>query len=76
MATLELIAKFDPFLKTHFEKHANKGKGHASYLSKTVCNEFIELLAKFTREKIIEEIKSVDSTPDISHTDQLTFILR
>lgn len=83
LATLELIAKFDPFLKNHVEKYANKGKGKVSYLSKDICDEFIEVLAEHTRKDIIREILSakyysisVDSTPDVSHTDQLTFILR
>ena len=83
LGSLELISKFDPFLKEHLEKHAEKGKGSSSYVSKTICEEFIQLLAEKTLAEIIAEIKmsgyysvSVDSTPDISHVDQLTVIFR
>ena len=54
-----------------------------SYLSPMVQNEFIELLANQVRQKIVEEIKDAkyyailfDSTPDLSHTDQMSQILR
>ena len=81
--TLELLAIFDPFLAQHIKRNANKGRGHTSYLSKTICDEFIHLLANHVREYIVKEVKSakyysvsVDLTPDISHVDQLTCILR
>jgi len=52
-------------------------------LFKTISNEFITLIAKKTRLVIVTEIKkagyysiSVDSTPDISHIDQLTIIIQ
>ena len=83
LGTLELIAMFDPFLAQHINHNANKGRGHTSYLSKTICEEFIHLMANRVREHIIREVKSakyfsvsVDSTPDITHVDQLTCILR
>ena len=83
LGTLELLAMFDPFLAQHIKHNANKGWGHTSYLSKTICDEFIHLLANHVREYIVKEVKSakyysvsVDSTPDISHVDQLTGILR
>ena len=34
---LELISEFDPFLSSHIQKYANRGRGHTSYLSST-CN--------------------------------------
>ena len=83
LGMLELIAKFDPFLNAHIEKFANKGTGHVSYLGHRICDEFIMLLADRVKSRIIEEIKStkyfsisLDSTPDISHVDQLTVIMR
>ena len=58
------------------------GKGSPSYLSANICEEFIELMGHVLCA-ILEEIKeskyyliSEDSTPDISHTDQLTFTVR
>lgn len=83
MMLLEVIAEFDPFLAKHITECGNPGSGHTSYLSSTICNEFIEMMAKKVTKKIVEEIKSgkyfsiiVDSTPDISHVDQLSFIIR
>ena len=34
LGALELVSKFDSFLAEHINSHANKGKGHTSYLSK------------------------------------------
>lgn len=83
LGLLELIAKFDIFLAQHINTYANKGKGHTSYLSKTTGEEFIHLIASSILDHIICEIKkfkyysvSLDSTPDISHVDQLTLIVR
>ena len=54
-----------------------------SYLSSIICNEFVELMAKIVLSNIISVVKtakyfaiSVDLTPDVSHVDQLTFIVR
>ena len=83
LGSLELIAHFDPFLKDHLVKHGNKGKGKPSYLSSTVCEEFIALMGDKTKQVIADEIKQakyfsviVDSTPDLAHVDQLTFVFR
>ena len=46
MGTLELIAKFDPCLAQHIAKYSGAGKGVASYLSKTICEELIQLMGK------------------------------
>ena len=40
---LELLAKFDPFMAEYIKVHANKGNGQ-TYLSKTICEEFISLI--------------------------------
>ncbi len=57
--------------------------GHPSYLSYDICNEFIQHMAAQVSKEIIEELKlskyysiCADSTPDVSHVDQLTFIVR
>src|SRR4029434_7952361 len=54
-----------------------------SYISSTVCDEFIALMGDKTKQVIADEIKQakyfsviVDSTPDLSHVDQLTFVFR
>ena len=83
LGLLELLAEFDPFLAAHIEQFGNCGKGTPSYLSKTTCEEVITLMAKKVLTSIVSEIKlahyfslSVDSTPDCSHIDQLTVIVR
>ncbi|KAL4148045.1 hypothetical protein QTP88_002349 [Uroleucon formosanum] len=80
---LELIAEFDPFLANHISKFGNKGKGNTSYLSFSVYEKFIEMMGEKVKNTIINEIKNakyfwivVDSTPDISHMDQLACIFR
>lgn len=59
-----------------------KGKGHTSYLSKTTCEEFIQLIVSSILDQVICDIKrckyytvSLDSTPDISHVDQQTLVV-
>jgi hypothetical protein len=83
MGILELIAKFDPFLSQHIEKYGNRGSGNTSYLSKITLEELLVLMSSKVLESIVTEIKmspyfglSVDSTPDISHNDQLCVIFR
>lgn len=83
MLALELVAEFDPFLATHIATRGNPGRGGTSYLSSTICDEFISLVAKKVRNSVIAEVKNskyysiiVDSTPDISHVDQLSFVVR
>ena len=80
LGCLELLSEYDPFLAQHIEKYGNWGRGNPSYLSSAVCEEFVLLMAEEVRQVIINKIASakyysfsVDSTPDISHTDQLTF---
>ena len=83
MMSLELISEFDPFLADHIQRFGNPGSGRTSYLSSVICDEVIELLACKVRKIIIDDVKRakyysiiVDSTPDVSHTDQLSFVLR
>lgn len=83
MMAVELIAEFDPFLSLHLKKYGNPGKGKISYISYHTYEQFINIMSEKVRNTIVEEIKtakyfsiSVDSTPDISHVDQLSFIVR
>ena len=79
----ELLAQFDDFLADRIRRFGNSGRGVPSYLSSTICNEFVQLMAKKVTTKIANEVKKakyhsipVDSTPDLTHVDQLTFIIR
>ena len=86
LGILELLSKFDPFLSTHIEKYktVQEGGGRTvSYLSSTICNEFIDIMGKKVLDAIIAEIKgakyysiSMDSTPDACNVDRCTVIFR
>ncbi|XP_043271756.1 zinc finger MYM-type protein 1-like [Venturia canescens] len=83
LMSLELLAEFDPFLADHISRYGNPGSGRTSYMSSTICDEFIKLMADTVLRTIVSEIKSakyfsmiIDSSPDISHVDQLTFVIR
>ncbi|XP_039315251.1 zinc finger MYM-type protein 1-like [Solenopsis invicta] len=83
LGMLELISEFDPFLREHIKKFGNSGRGKTSFLSSTICEKLIEIMGKKVFMGIIAEIRqakyysiSIDSTPDVSHVDQLTFIIR
>ena len=63
--------------------HANRGKGHTSYLSKTFCEEVIKILKEAVEDIMVSELKDakyfsilLDSTLVIAHTDQLCFTVR
>ena len=77
------MSELNDFLKCHFENYGKCGKGKTNYLSHHIYDEFIDLMGEKIKNTIISEIKEakyfsiiLDSTPDISHTDQLTFIVR
>ena len=79
----ELISQYDPSLAEHLVKYGNLGSGKTSYLSKTIYEELIHLMRKEVFSFIIKKMKdriyfsiSVDSTPDVSHTDHLTVTVR
>lgn len=83
LGCLELISEIDPFPGDHIQNCGNRGKRSVSYLSANICNEFINLMGQRVLKTIVNELKSakyysicVDSTPDLSHFDQLTFIVR
>lgn len=65
------------------ESQDNETRLQAHYLLLRTQNEFIEVCGKQVVEKILNERKQaeycnilVDATPDVTHEDQLTFILR
>jgi len=80
---VDLLAKYDPVLREHVLRIKIGKKYSTSYLSPTIQNEFIEILGNKVRKTIIEEIKKAkyfciifDSTPDISHKNQISQIIR
>ena len=82
LGCLELISCFDPLLWQRLAKHGNQGRGHTNYLSSTVCDEFIQLMAEKVLHAIVKEVKDgkyfsfiVDSISDVTHVDQLALII-
>jgi len=57
----DLISKFDPFLASHINAYACNVNGHTSCLSKTICDDFIELPEKHIVNRIINELRSANS---------------
>lgn len=83
IGTLELLSEYDSFLSAHLSRYGNEGKGRASNLSANICHEFILLIAEAVENYILAGVRaakyysiSMDSTPDVSHTDQLVFCIR
>ncbi|XP_065662914.1 zinc finger MYM-type protein 1-like [Hydra vulgaris] len=84
LGMLELLTQSDPVLKQHIDTFANKGIGNVNYLSKTICEELIDTMSQKVLTHITTEMLGkakywgiiVDSTPDISHVDQLSVICR
>lgn len=75
---VEFLAKYDAPLGRHLT-HAKS----THYLSKNIQNEFIGLLAEAVLEKIVQRVKTagyysimMDCTPDVSHKEQLSLVLR
>ena len=83
LGVMEVLVKYDVFLAQHITQCVNRGRGHTSYLSSTICEELISLIGGKVLDTIIQELNSakfyslsVDSTPDFTHSDQLTFTVR
>lgn len=77
---IELLSKYDKTLKELISDHK---KGAVNYLSPQIQNEFINLLGQKVRNEILSRIRKskyysllFDCTPDASHNEQLTEIIR
>ena len=57
LGLLELLATVNPFLCQNIKMDANRGKGHTSYLSKTICEEVVKILGKAAEGIIVSELK-------------------
>lgn len=79
LSVINLLARYDPVL----EKLLSMTRGTVKYLSPTIQNEVISMVARCIKEDILSDIKAapffsvmVDTTQDISKTDQLSQIIR
>ena len=57
LGILELIAQFDPFLQSHLQQYGNAGRGVPSYISSTIVEELIHLMADKMHAAIVDELK-------------------
>jgi hypothetical protein len=85
LSLIELLAKFDPVLRDHINRAVeNKtSQRNKHYLSRTFQNRIINAMGNKVKKTIIEKIKKakyyailLDCTPDISHQEQLSIVLR
>lgn len=87
IGALQMISKHNHVIKHHLEnvaRHQQEGsRMQAHYLSWQSQNEFIKECASVVKESVLKEIKAsiyytiiTDGTPDESHTEQITFVLR
>lgn len=82
LGLVELLAKFDPVLHEHLRR-INNSEIHDHYLGKNMQDEFLLLISQRVLKEIVASIvKSkyysvmLDCTPDISHQEQMTLIIR
>ncbi|XP_004205865.3 uncharacterized protein LOC101239811 [Hydra vulgaris] len=82
LGVIELLGKFDPVMQDHIQKIINKDI-HDHYLGKTIQDEVIDTIGQAVLQEIIARIKSakyfaviLDCTPDISHQEQMSMVLR
>ena len=69
-------------MQDHIQKVINKDI-HNHYLGKNIQNEIIETMGQAVLQEIVARIKSakyfaviLDCTPDISHQEQMSMVLR
>ncbi|XP_052619612.1 uncharacterized protein LOC111878296 [Lactuca sativa] len=82
LGVIEMLEEFDPIIKEHVRRITND-ELHVHYLGHTIQNELILLIAQEIKKELIKKIKEakyysiiLDCTPDSSHQEQMTIIVR
>ncbi|ODM89992.1 Zinc finger MYM-type protein 1 [Orchesella cincta] len=80
LSLIELLSHYHPPLARHIDRLE---KGKTSYMSPKIQNEFLSLSANSVRKSIISKIQQrkyfailFDATPDISHDEQISEVIR
>lgn len=82
LGLVELLGKYDHVMQEHLRRVKND-EIHDHYLGKRIQNEVIELMGSKVLASIVSRIQNakyysiiLDCTPDISHQEQMTMVLR
>lgn len=77
-----MMATFDQVMQKHLRR-IKSSEIHDHYLGANIQNELIKLLSEKVKEKIVSDIKAakcfsvlLDCTPDLSHQEQLSLVIR
>nr|CAI5841911.1 unnamed protein product [Callosobruchus analis] len=80
LSAVDMIAKFDPELRAHI---GSLHKGNVSYFTPYIQNELVDILASEVKKQILDDVRAAkyfsilfDCTPDVSHKEQMSQILR
>lgn len=79
---LEFVGKFDIIIAEHLRRITSK-ESYVHYLGKNIQNEVIEVIGSMIRQRILHNVQKwtyyaiiLDCTPDQSHIQQMTLIIR